>query len=88
MDVSAQSDEGLRASVSSGFLGALFAELKGDDVLVQLNVLEMTTALALKQHSLVFLDEQGVLDFLAQKLANSESDPLSTFLVPGKLFLM
>ena len=85
MDVSAQSDEGLRASEASGFLGALFSELRGDDVLAQLNVLEMTTALALKQHSLVFLDQQGILDFLAQKLTNSSNDPLSSFLVPGML---
>lgn len=83
MAVSAQSDEGLKASQNSGFLGALFSELRGDDVLAQLNVLEMTTALALQQHSLVFLDQQGILDFLAEKLANSESDPLSSFLVPG-----
>ncbi|XP_026294431.1 26S proteasome non-ATPase regulatory subunit 5-like [Frankliniella occidentalis] len=81
--VSVESDEGLRASQNSGFLGGMFSELKGDDVLAQLNVLEMTTTLALKQHSLVFLDQQGILDFLAEKLSNSENDPLSSFLVPG-----
>ncbi|KAK3929901.1 26S proteasome non-ATPase regulatory subunit 5, partial [Frankliniella fusca] len=81
--VSADSDDGLRASQTSGFLGGLFSELRGDDVLAQLNVLEMTTALALKQHSLVFLDQQGILDFLAEKLTNAENDPLSSFLVPG-----
>ncbi|XP_034241608.1 26S proteasome non-ATPase regulatory subunit 5-like isoform X1 [Thrips palmi] len=81
--VSAQSDEGLKASQNSGFLRALFSELRGDDILAQLNVLEMTTALALQQHSLVFLDEQGILDFLAEKLTNSENDPLSSFLIPG-----
>ncbi|KAJ1525668.1 hypothetical protein ONE63_008886 [Megalurothrips usitatus] len=83
VDVSARSEEGLRASQNSGFLGALFSELKGDDVLAQLNVLEMTTSLALQQHSLVFLDEQGILDFLAEKLSNSGNDPLASFLVPG-----
>lgn len=83
VDVSTQSDEGLRACSESGFLGALFSELRGNDVLAQLNVLEMTTTLALKQHSLVFLDQQGILDHLAEKLSNSENDPLASFLVPG-----
>lgn len=83
VDVSAQSNEGLKASETSGFLSALFSELQGNDVLAQLNVLEMATALALKEHSLVFLDQEGILDYLAQRLTDSSNNPLSSFLIPG-----
>lgn len=85
-DISKGSKEGLQASINSGFLQRLITILDNDDILLQLNVLEILTGLAESRLGLTYLEQQGVLDKLVQRINRAEENPLSNLLVPG-LFL-
>ncbi|XP_045203324.2 26S proteasome non-ATPase regulatory subunit 5-like [Mercenaria mercenaria] len=81
--ISSQSISGLHSCSESGLLQQFLNELHRDDILVQLNCLELLSDLALVEHGLTYLDQQGVLATLENMMRSSESDPLAGFLVPG-----
>lgn len=83
VDIAKSSKEGLEASVSSGFLQSLISMVDNDDILLQLNALEVLKELALSQAGLDYLEQQGVLQQLSEKIARANETPLSNLLIPG-----
>lgn len=83
VDIAKNSKEGLEVSIRSGFLQSLISTLDNNDILLQLNALEALTALALTEDGLNFLENQDVLQQLAQKIARANETPLSHLLIPG-----
>lgn len=82
-DISKNSKIGLEASIQSGFLQSLISVLDNEDELIQLNALEVMTDLALSEEGLKYLEQQEVLEKLAQKIAHANETPLSNLLIPG-----
>lgn len=83
VDVAKNNKESLEASIRSGFLQSLIDTIENDDILLQLNALEILTGLALTQEGLDYLERQGVLEQLSQKIAQAHETPLSSLLIPG-----
>lgn len=83
IDIAVHSTAGLKGADTSGLLPALLTELKGSDVLLQLNCLELLTKLALCEHGLQYLEEHGVLKSLALKVTTINEDPLASLILPG-----
>jgi 26S proteasome non-ATPase regulatory subunit 5 len=83
VDIAKNSEGGLSASINSGFLQSLISSLNDDDILIQLNALETLTELALTKVGLDFLEQQQVLQQLADKIARAHETPLSSLLIPG-----
>jgi len=58
--------------------------LRSDDVLSQLNALEMLSQIAVSSpEGLSFVQDKGIIDWINNTFAKSESDPLVSFLLPG-----
>ncbi|KAJ9587033.1 hypothetical protein L9F63_019375, partial [Diploptera punctata] len=83
VDIAVQSQEGLDAADKSGMLPNLLKELRGPDVLLQLNCLELLTNLALCDHGLHYLEHHGILKSLAAKVSAIDEDPLASLILPG-----
>lgn len=83
VDIAKEGPEALDASVKSGFLQSLLSILDKDDVLVQLNALEIITELAMTQDGLDYLEDQGILQKLAQKIERIHEDVMAGLLIPG-----
>ncbi|XP_066593756.1 26S proteasome non-ATPase regulatory subunit 5 [Prorops nasuta] len=75
--------DGFEASIRSGFLNSLIGIIDNDDVLLQLIALEALTQLSISEEGINYLDEQGVVRKLAQKVADANEDPLTKILIPG-----
>lgn len=58
-------------------------DLHSNDVLVQLNVLELLSDLALESHGLTYLENKGVFTYLIKKIEKIEDDPMCSILIPG-----
>lgn len=58
-------------------------ELDGGDILLQLNVLQILSELAVANHGMAYLENKGVFDKVMTKVDHLEEDPLSSILVPG-----
>ncbi|RMB93328.1 hypothetical protein DUI87_30022 [Hirundo rustica rustica] len=61
----------------------LIGELTGEDVLVRATCVEMVTSLAHSPHGRQFLAQQGVIDKISNIILGAESDPFSSFYLPG-----
>ncbi|KAK3581903.1 hypothetical protein CHS0354_024215 [Potamilus streckersoni] len=83
IEISKASIIGLQRSSEVGLLIQVVNELQKDDILVQLNCLEYLSDLALTDHGLLYLDQQGVVGTLGRMMSTIESDPLAGFLIPG-----
>lgn len=83
--ISSQSVGGLQRCSESGLLQQFLNEVHRDDILVQLNCLELMSDLALTEHGLLYLDQQGAIGSLENMMKQSESDPLAGFLIPGNV---
>jgi 26S proteasome non-ATPase regulatory subunit 5 len=58
--------------------------LHSEDVLSQLNALEMLSQIAVSSpQGLSFVQENGIIGWMGETFAKSESDPLISFLLPG-----
>lgn len=73
----------LECTVQSGLIQQLLNEMNKDDILIRLNCLELISDLAMVDHGLVYLDQQGIVQKLETMMASVESDPMASFLVPG-----
>ncbi|OWF54683.1 26S proteasome non-ATPase regulatory subunit 5-like [Mizuhopecten yessoensis] len=73
----------LEYTYESGMLQQLLNEVHKDDILLQLNCIELLSDLALSEHCLVFLDQQGIISKLDNMIASVESDPMAGLLLPG-----
>ncbi|KXJ73008.1 hypothetical protein RP20_CCG016736 [Aedes albopictus] len=76
-----QSEELLTAMEK--FLQKAIKELDGEDVLLQLNVLQILSELSEGNHGMAYLENNGVFDKLMAKIKRLGDDPLGTILVPG-----
>ena len=83
VDIAKQSKENLEASVQSGFLQSLISMIDNEDILLQLSALETLTDLATNYEGLNFLEQQGILQTLSEKIAKAHEEPLSNLLIPG-----
>lgn len=64
-------------------LHRLISELKTDDVLIQLNVMELLSNLAVIPQGLDFLIENDVLKQLSEMVRNLEGNPMANLVIPG-----
>ncbi|KAJ8286571.1 hypothetical protein GJAV_G00040690 [Gymnothorax javanicus] len=83
VDVSSVSPVSLGYCANSGFISQLLGELTGDDVLVRATAIEMVTTLAHSQHGRLYLAQQGIMDKISNMIIGAESDPFSSFYLPG-----
>lgn len=81
VNISVHSVDGLKASIESDILRELLNDVKSNDILVQLTSLETITKLALTNHGLQFLKEQGFLQYIQEQL--NDSNGLNSLLLPG-----
>lgn len=67
----------------SGLLNGLINFLDNEDILLQLNALTVLSELTIFEEGLSYLEQQGVLNKLVQKIAQANANPLSHLLIPG-----
>ncbi|KAL6448105.1 hypothetical protein ACFW04_000261 [Cataglyphis niger] len=67
----------------SGLLNGLINFLDNEDILLQLNALTVLSELTIFEEGISYLEQQGVLNKLAQKIAQANKNPLSHLLIPG-----
>ncbi|XP_053685156.1 26S proteasome non-ATPase regulatory subunit 5 [Sabethes cyaneus] len=58
-------------------------ELEGEDILLQLNVLQVLSELALSEHGMAYLENNGIFDNLMRKINRLDEDPVAAILIPG-----
>ncbi|XP_001661342.2 26S proteasome non-ATPase regulatory subunit 5 [Aedes aegypti] len=78
----AKQSEELLAAMDK-FLKKAVQELDGEDVLLQLNVLQILSELSEGNHGMAYLENNGVFDKLMVKIQGLGEDPLGTILIPG-----
>ncbi|KAJ8339138.1 hypothetical protein SKAU_G00359240 [Synaphobranchus kaupii] len=83
VDVSSVSPVSLGYCANSGFISQLLGELTGDDVLVRATAIATVTTLARSQHGRLYLAQQGIMDKISNMIIGAESDPFSSFYLPG-----
>ncbi|XP_072518734.1 26S proteasome non-ATPase regulatory subunit 5 [Salminus brasiliensis] len=83
VEVSSVSPVSLGYCANSSFISQLLEELTGDDVLVRATAIEMVTSLAQSQHGRQYLAQQGIMDKISNMIVAADSDPFSSFYLPG-----
>jgi 26S proteasome non-ATPase regulatory subunit 5 len=58
-------------------------DLQTNDILLQLNVLEILSDLALESYGLTYIENKGVFNHLLKKIEAIEEDPIGPILIPG-----
>ncbi|KAM8941345.1 LOW QUALITY PROTEIN: 26S proteasome non-ATPase regulatory subunit 5-like [Lycaon pictus] len=84
VEISSVSPESLTYCTTSGLVTQLLGELTGEDVLlVRATCIEMVTSLAYTHHGRQYLAQEGVIDQISNIIVGADSDPFSTFYLPG-----
>ncbi|XP_004712616.1 26S proteasome non-ATPase regulatory subunit 5 [Echinops telfairi] len=83
VEISSVSPESLSYCVTSGLITQLLRELTGEDVLVRATCIEMVTSLAYTHHGRQYLAQEGVIDQISNIIVGADSDPFSSFYLPG-----
>uniref|UniRef100_W5L5Q2 26S proteasome non-ATPase regulatory subunit 5 n=1 Tax=Astyanax mexicanus TaxID=7994 RepID=W5L5Q2_ASTMX len=83
VEVSSVSPVSLGYCANSSFISQLLEELTGEDVLVRVTAIEMVTSLAQSQHGRQYLAQQGIMDKISNMITAADSDPFSSFYLPG-----
>ncbi|XP_076836139.1 26S proteasome non-ATPase regulatory subunit 5 [Brachyhypopomus gauderio] len=83
VEISSVSPVSLGYCANCNFISQLLEELTGDDILVRATAIEMVTNLAQCQHGRQYLAQQGIMDKISNMIIAAESDPLSSFYLPG-----
>nr|XP_054092397.1 26S proteasome non-ATPase regulatory subunit 5 [Callithrix jacchus] len=86
VEISSVSPESLNYCTTSGLVTQLLRELTGEDVLVRATCIEMVTSLAYTHHGRQYLAQEGVIDQISNIIVGADSDPFSSFYLPGKKF--
>lgn len=68
---------------STSFLAKMLSELDLKDELVQLNVIELLTQLAMSDHGFNYLENKGIFKHFAVQVENIDQNPLSPLILPG-----
>ena len=84
VEISCCSEEYLNLCLGANLIQPLLAELSGQDLLVQLNILELLRSFSLHRHTMLYLINQGILDQMNQAVATRNDNPTSNFLMSGK----
>ncbi|KAM9641960.1 26S proteasome non-ATPase regulatory subunit 5 isoform 2-T2 [Trichechus inunguis] len=83
VEISSVSPESLNYCTTSGLVTQLLRELTGEDVLVRATCVEMVTSLAYTHHGRQYLAQEGVIDQISNIIVGADSDPFSSFYLPG-----
>ncbi|XP_014204526.1 26S proteasome non-ATPase regulatory subunit 5 [Copidosoma floridanum] len=83
VEIAISSEAGLEASINSGYLHDLLRIYDSDDILLQLNVLQTMCELASTKGGLAFLEEQGFVKKLTDRIVTVNDNPLDQLLIPG-----
>ncbi|KAK3524579.1 hypothetical protein QTP70_029890 [Hemibagrus guttatus] len=83
VEISSVSPVSLGYCASNSFITKLLEELTGDDVLIRATAIEMVTSLARSQHGRQYLAQQGIMDKISNMIMAADSDPFSSFYLPG-----
>lgn len=83
VDIAVKHTEALQAGHQCGIIPSLLAELKSTDALLQLNALELLTNLTANSTGLLYLQREGVIEYLIDQIVNINNNPLSFILLPG-----
>uniref|UniRef100_A0A2K6SVM8 26S proteasome non-ATPase regulatory subunit 5 n=1 Tax=Saimiri boliviensis boliviensis TaxID=39432 RepID=A0A2K6SVM8_SAIBB len=83
VEISSVSSESLNYCTTSGLVTQLLRELTGEDVLVRATCIEMVTSLAYTHHGRQYLAQEGVIDQISNIIVGADSDPFSSFYLPG-----
>ncbi|XP_077769246.1 26S proteasome non-ATPase regulatory subunit 5 isoform X2 [Canis aureus] len=83
VEISSVSPESLTYCTTSGLVTQLLRELTGEDVLVRATCIEMVTSLAYTHHGRQYLAQEGVIDQISNIIVGADSDPFSSFYLPG-----
>ncbi|XP_054376525.1 26S proteasome non-ATPase regulatory subunit 5 isoform X2 [Pongo abelii] len=86
VEISSVSPESLNYCTTSGLVTQLLRELTGEDVLVRATCIEMVTSLAYTYHGRQYLAQEGVIDQISNIIVGADSDPFSSFYLPGTRF--
>ncbi|XP_022356798.1 26S proteasome non-ATPase regulatory subunit 5 isoform X4 [Enhydra lutris kenyoni] len=86
VEISSVSPESLTYCTTSGLVTQLLRELTGEDVLVRATCIEMVTSLAYTHHGRQYLAQEGVIDQISNIIVGADSDPFSSFYLPGTRF--
>lgn len=70
-----------------GLIQQIVSELKTQDILLQLNILELLTNLALSPHGLKFLVQNEVLKGLSELVGSMGGNPTANLIIPGLFFI-
>lgn len=62
----------------------MVSELRSDDILYKLNILELLTKLAVKPHGMNYLVKHGAMNKFAEMIEDLQTNPLGGLLAPGK----
>ncbi|XP_053195936.1 26S proteasome non-ATPase regulatory subunit 5 [Scomber japonicus] len=83
VEISSVSPISLGYCANSSFISQLLGELTGDDVLIRATAIEMVTTLAHSLHGRQYLAQQGIMDKVSNMIRGAETDPFSSFYLPG-----
>uniref|UniRef100_A0A4X2KE14 26S proteasome non-ATPase regulatory subunit 5 n=1 Tax=Vombatus ursinus TaxID=29139 RepID=A0A4X2KE14_VOMUR len=83
VEIASVSPESLKYCTNSGLVTQLIRELTGDDVLVRATCIEMVTSLAYTHHGRQYLSQEGIIDQISNIIVGADSDPFSSFYLPG-----
>uniref|UniRef100_A0A9L0IL34 26S proteasome non-ATPase regulatory subunit 5 n=1 Tax=Equus asinus TaxID=9793 RepID=A0A9L0IL34_EQUAS len=83
VEISSVSPESLNYCTTSGLVTQLLRELTGEDVLVRATCIETVTSLASTHHGRQYLAQEGVIDQISNIIVGADSDPFSSFYLPG-----
>ncbi|XP_014446000.1 26S proteasome non-ATPase regulatory subunit 5 [Tupaia chinensis] len=84
VEISSVSPESLNYCTTSGLVTQLLRELTGEDVLVRcVCIHRVLTSLAYTHHGRQYLAQEGVIDQISNIIVGADSDPFSSFYLPG-----
>lgn len=83
VDIAKTSRRALEMWAQSGLLNGLINFLDNEDILLQLNALKILSELTIFEEGVSYLEQQGLLNKLAQKIAQANENPLSNLLISG-----
>ncbi|KAM3967186.1 26S proteasome non-ATPase regulatory subunit 5 [Aphomia sociella] len=83
VNISCKSYELFKLCADMGYLNYMILELKSNDVLYQVNILELLSRLAVKPQGINYLIKNGALKEIAELIADLPNNPLGSLLTPG-----
>ncbi|CAK1598913.1 unnamed protein product [Parnassius mnemosyne] len=83
INISLKSYELFKLSVDNGYIEHMVEELKSNDVLYQLNILELLSRLSVKPYGINYLVKDGALERITALIGDLRNNPLGGLLLPG-----